>query len=337
MQYVLGVDEAGYGPKLGPLVISGTLWSVPDEVDAAALHEYLPSIALPPDKENVRAGKAAKLDVKIADSKQLYRPRGSLAALELGVLAALAVCRRTARTGHESPATSFPDTWRKVFAHCDRSCSDQFEQIAWYRQFDRAIPMSIDHAAVSQAAEQLQHALDTADVQLLQVQSRVVVPGVFNARIAEGDNKATALSGWTLELVRELIRECRDAPLLIQGDKHGGRNRYGALLQHYLTDDPILAVAESAAQSIYTWGNSRRVEARFAAKGDRFLPSALASMTSKYLRELAMSAFNAFWCERMVDLRPTAGYGNDATRFRRQIAQLQRQLQVPDDQLWRMR
>ena len=30
MQYLLGTDEAGYGPNLGPLVVTATVWEVPD-------------------------------------------------------------------------------------------------------------------------------------------------------------------------------------------------------------------------------------------------------------------------------------------------------------------
>ena len=30
MSYLIGTDEAGYGPNLGPLVISASVWHVPD-------------------------------------------------------------------------------------------------------------------------------------------------------------------------------------------------------------------------------------------------------------------------------------------------------------------
>jgi len=41
---------------------------------------------------------------------------------------------------------------------------------------------------------------------------------------------------------------------------------------------------------------------------------ALASMVSKYLRELLMGEFNRFWQEHVPGLRPTAGYPTDAAR-----------------------
>ena len=39
---------------------------------------------------------------------------------------------------------------------------------------------------------------------------------------------------------------------------------------------------------------------------------ALASIVSKAVRELWMDVFNAHWSARIPDLRPTAGYPNDA-------------------------
>jgi hypothetical protein len=45
------------------------------------------------------------------------------------------------------------------------------------------------------------------------------------------------------------------------------------------------------------------------------LPIALASVYSKYLRELLMTGFNAYFAERDKTLKPTAGYYTDAQRF----------------------
>jgi hypothetical protein len=60
-------------------------------------------------------------------------------------------------------------------------------------------------------------------------------------------------------------------------------------------------------------------------------------MTAKYLRELAMHQFNRFWRERIPGLKPTQGYPLDARRFRAEIAELQRNLGIADDILWRER
>jgi hypothetical protein len=77
------------------------------------------------------------------------------------------------------------------------------------------------------------------------------------------------------------------------------------------------------------------VEIAFQAKGESHLPTALASMASKYLRELAMQAFNDFWSERVADLRPTAGYPLDAKRFKADISAVQQSLGIEDRILWR--
>jgi hypothetical protein len=60
-------------------------------------------------------------------------------------------------------------------------------------------------------------------------------------------------------------------------------------------------------------------------------------MASKYLRELAMGAFNEFWRRRVAGLRPTAGYPQDARRFKADIAGALASLGIDDRQLWRAR
>ena len=95
---------------------------------------------------------------------------------------------------------------------------------------------------------------------------------------------------------------------------------------------------EGRAESRYELqAGDRPIEFCFRTKGEDFLPSALASMTAKYLRELAMGALNAFWQRHVPDLRATAGYPQDARRFRQQIAKAKSQLGIDDHRLWRTR
>ncbi len=60
-------------------------------------------------------------------------------------------------------------------------------------------------------------------------------------------------------------------------------------------------------------------------------------MASKYLRELAMRALNDYWRRRVPNLAPTAGYPQDAKRFRADIAETQARLHIDDRVLWRMK
>ena len=50
------------------------------------------------------------------------------------------------------------------------------------------------------------------------------------------------------------------------------------------------------------------------------MPTALASIVSKYFRELFMIAVNDFWCARVPNLRRTAGYYQDGKRFLNDIS-----------------
>src|SRR5690348_14319014 len=83
MPYLIGTDEAGYGPNLGPLVVAASVWYVPDR-PATDLYTRLKKAVCREiaDRDPPR--------VAIADSKQLYQPARGLADLEQGVLACLA-------------------------------------------------------------------------------------------------------------------------------------------------------------------------------------------------------------------------------------------------------
>jgi hypothetical protein len=208
----------------------------------------------------------------------------------------------------------------------------------WHATYDCPVPVEASGDAIAAARQRCAATLAAAEVRLTGLRSRVVFPAEFNARVSACGSKGTALSLWTLELVRDLLAPLDDPAILVQCDKHGGRNRYEALLQHVFGASWVDVREESRAQSVYRWGPpEKRVEARFAAKGERFLPAALASMTSKYVRELAMHAFNEFWRSRIPGLQPTAGYPADAKRFHADIRDVQQQLGIPDAVLWRER
>ncbi len=321
MAVFIGTDEAGYGPNLGPLVVSASVWRIPDEALRHDLYETLAEWVCAVPKRN-----GDDCRVAIADSKKLYQPGSGLATLERGVLASLRLQGAAVQR------------WREIWAALNPLGEIPLAPAPWHDTYDAPLPIAANVDHLDRAVELLTHALERTGTALLAVRSIAVFPEHWNDLLEKYDGKGAALSHVTLDLVRSLLGRVVDEPALVVCDKHGGRNHYGPLLQHYFPDDFVETHAESRALSMYRWGPpARRVEVRFAAKGEGFLPSALASMASKYLRELGMAAFNDFWGRHKPGLKPTAGYPVDARRFKADIAELQQSLGVSDRQLWRNR
>lgn len=321
MSYLIGTDEAGYGPNLGPLVITATVWHAPNEMADGDLYERLDGIVSrkPPRRLDLSS-------IPIADSKALYKPSGGLGVLERGVLSTLAAAGITL------------SNWREVWTAVAPGSESHIAAIPWYGTFDRELPVDADRERVECLSERFQRRIGEIGVRLVTVRSIAVFPEMFNDLVDQLGSKGAVLSGLTIDLVKQLLAPLGDEAILVQCDKHGGRNKYGPLLQNAFPDHLVEIRGEGRSQSVYRWGPpNRRVEARFVAKGESFLPSALASMVSKYLRELAMMAFNQFWKERVPSLKPTAGYPGDAGRFRADIAACQTRLKIADRVLWRNR
>lgn len=319
MPYLIGIDEAGYGPNLGPLVISATVWQVDGDLADGDLYKRLRGcVAKSP------AAKGGRL--AIADSKVLYSPAQGIGLLERGVLAAVRL------TGGDC------STWRKIWAALDGEPDSYLDPLPWHAAYDHDLPLVADPHDLAALDTRLREKFARAGVRLVALRSTAVFPERFNEWTGRCGTKGEALSQLTLRLAGEALGLCEDEPVMIVCDKHGGRNQYGRLLQQQFPDPLIEVYAEQLAESIYRWGPpERRMAFHFRARGESFLPVALASMTSKYLRELAMRAFNHFWCSRVENLEPTAGYPLDARRFRAAIRETQTALGIDDRVLWRSR
>jgi hypothetical protein len=323
MGFLVGMDEAGYGPNLGPLVISATVWSVPDAALGADLYRVLRKAVAsrPPAAARHHQGR-----VVLADSKAIYNPALGLGLLERGLLAALATMDHR------------PSRWQQLW---DLLCPDAASELAsapWFLDYDDGLPLVASVKDLQRAAARMQDCFEQAGVRLLSVRCRAVFPEELNRLLAEYGNKGAALSHLTLALLCSVLGRLPDGQVAVTCDKHGGRNCYSQLLQHYVDDWLVEVYGESRQASFYRFGpEHRRVEVCFRPRAERFLPTALASMASKYMRELAMRPFNRFWCNQLPELRPTAGYPRDARRFKTAIGPLQQELGIADRLLWRER
>lgn len=320
MGYLIGTDEAGYGPNYGPLVITATCWHVPGDPWDLDLYRLLRGAVEP----RVSLGMDSAGRFAIADSKVLYKSGGNLGRLELGVLA-------TAAQIH-GPI----DRWRRLWTALCPGALEEMETLPWYAGVDVPLPVCVEPSRVARSSDRLSTGCLESGAGLESIRARAIFAPRFNELLGEHDSKASALSRLTIDLVAEILNELKREPVLVICDKHGGRNRYQRLLQERFTDDLVEVRCEGRSRSVYAWGASpRRVEIRFCVGAEKFFQVALASMTSKYLRELAMQAFNRYWCDQVPRLRPTAGYPQDARRFKSQIRSVQTSLGIADRSLWR--
>ena len=299
MAILIGVDEAGYGPLIGPLVVSATVWEVPDRLAARSLWQlFQGAVSRRPPK---RPGRVA-----IADSKKLYRGlrQDTLAQLERGTLAMLRCAGGRPRSLPELLARISPDTIGRL------------RDYPWYGTVSLPLPYCDD--AVDAAADRRLHAaMERHDIRLRTVRSEILLAGEFNQRLRATDNKATVLLEALRRLLTGLWKELPPGPVEIHVDRLGGRKRYAGELAPLIDGTSLELLEERRRHSRYRVHDGARQALLSFTVGaeDRQLPVALASMVSKYTRELLLVVLNRFWEGMIPDLRPTAGYYNDGRRF----------------------
>jgi hypothetical protein len=311
---VIGTDEAGYGPNLGPLTVAATLWRVNAAAEAA--------------EERLTANLAAAAPDRLwDDSKAIYRGGTGFEPLERGVLTAIGL------TG-----APLPEAWPSLATTLGAQLASrppEHELLVGLK-----VPRHTSAAGCATAAGRIRARLAAGGVQLVAVRGRMVPPAEFNALLDRGLNKSDILSLVTLDLAAALAGEATaldaaaaEEPVLIWCDRHGGRRRYAPLVSRAFAAPLVSVLEETPPRSRYAFGPAHRIE--FSVGGESRPPIAVASMAAKYLRELAMLAFNRFWGERQAGLRGTAGYPVDAGRWRKDAAPGVERAGVGWDAVWR--
>ena len=321
MSYLIGTDEAGYGPNLGPLIVAANVWHIPAEIFHADLYDVLQD-SVTSQTDSTETG----CRIVIADSKRLYQSGKGLKLLERTLFPVLTVLDQPVQR------------WRRLWDAIAPESKSSRLAVPWYQHYDAVIPQQMDPSTVYSLSGRLKESCRLQSIELMSLRARAIFTREFNGLVKEYGSKGTLLSLVTLSLVKQLLAKYKDEPVRILCDKHGARNRYGALLQQQFPDHLVEVYRESQDESVYFWGPARRrVEIRFKAKGESYLPSALASIAAKYLREMAMQAFNSYWLDQIPNLQPTAGYPVDAKRFQAQIEPARRKLKIDLCDLWRER
>ncbi|USN98806.1 MAG: hypothetical protein H6810_11690 [Phycisphaeraceae bacterium] len=294
-----GIDEAGYGPMLGPLVVGMALFEVRGWEEGDPAPDLWALLSQAVGKSVREAGER----IPIGDSKKLKLPNDTrkhhpCVHLERAVLAGLATRDEVARDdasllGYLGEAVPEP---------------------AWYRGEPVSLPLEGGAERARIDANMLASAFERAGVSLAGLRVKLVPEAAFNDVIRATGSKAETTAGPVAELLREAA-DASDGPVRVICDRQSGRLDYEDIVAKAFPGEGVELDARTSRASRYLVRGGR-VALHFETEAeDKHLPAALASMTAKLVRELMMTRFNRHFCALKRDLRPTAGYVQDARRW----------------------
>lgn len=319
MIVLVGIDEAGFGPILGPLVVSSSAFLLPHHLLTTDLWQILRrSVG---DRRKRLAGR-----LLITDSKKAYSRSLGIKHLERTVLTALQCL------GKE------PATLTELLALLCPGCLERLSDYPWYRGVG-SYHLSVEAADKAIASEVLADDLSSNGIELLELKSYCLDVAYYNKMVSSVRNKASVLFTATCRLIKNAFDNCPGDCLQILVDRQGGRVRYRKILQRMFPDMELKILRESPTNSSYELqAGGKYLRLHFAVGADgRFLPVSLASMVSKYIRELLIGSMNRYFAGFGTDLKPTAGYWKDGLRFIEDLKTNLPGVEVDNNQLIRCR
>lgn len=301
MVVLVGIDEAGFGPILGPLVVSSSAFALPHHLLTSDLWQVLRKSLS--DRRKRLAGR-----LLVTDSKKAYSRSLGIKHLERTVLTALKCL------GQE------PATLGALLEMLSPRFLERLGDYPWYQGAGMRA-LSADIADKEIASTVLTNDLASNGIELLELRSCCLDVAYYNKMVAAVKNKADVLFTATSSLIKNAFDGFAGDDLQIMVDRQGGRVHYRKNLQRMFANMELRILRESPATSSYELqADGKRMRVHFVVGADkRFLPVSLASMVSKYLRELLIGNINHYFAGFDAGLRPTAGYWKDGLRFIEEI------------------
>jgi ribonuclease HII len=297
MAILVGIDEAGFGPILGPLVVSSSAFRVPDNLVWANHWEILRASVS--DKRTSLKGR-----LLIVDSKKAFTRTIGIKHLRRTVLATLK------HLGSE------PKNLTELISALCPDCLEHIAEYPWYKKAGD-YQLGPDAADIGIAVSMLRTDLANQHIELLGLKSRCLEVAHYNRMVTAVDNKAKVLFTAVAELMQSAMRDFANDDLDIVIDRQGGRSHYQRQLQLMFGESQLRIIHEDQDRSSYEMKtNNRKIRVHFVVGADsKFLPVSLASIVCKYLREVLVENINNYFLGFNPAIKPTAGYWQDGLRF----------------------
>ena len=271
-----------------------------------------------------RARRDRRRRIAIDDSKKLKTAETPgvhpLRYLERGVLATLGAS----------------DRWPGTDERFLRLVGAEVPTAPWYDStLDLPLAQGADEIRIG--ASRLKRALDRGGVQCTLLRCEAIDVERFNDQVERTGSKASVNFCACMRLLDAVWRQWPgDHPRVIV-DRQGGRTHYLDVLGLLFQGARIRILAESERLSRYRLQRDGAfLTVSFVRNAEAgHLPVALASMTAKYVRELFMLRLNRFFGAHLAELKPTAGYVQDARRYLGEIAPVIERLGLPRSNLIR--
>lgn len=281
-----GIDEAALGPILGPYCCGLTSFNIKKDLELFELFSELNTI-------------------KICDSKKLYTSGKSIRELEN---TALSFFFSFFNTG----ANNLHELLSKLLIR--EKTLDELLAIPWFQTMKSLkLPLCCDNRDIQQNSQSLTNFLKDKQIEIGTIKVDVVSAERFNHLLSKGFNKSQCCQ----QILNPLLVESLTDKSRITVDRQGGRRYYGEWLIETFPRTPLSIIKETKDCSSYNLSTSLM---QFQVKGDdKYLETALASIFSKYIRELMMICFNNYWNEMAPGIKKTAGYPQDGKRFIKEL------------------
>jgi hypothetical protein len=297
---VVGVDENGLGPRLGPLIATSVTLEMAG-YDRARLRRIGGRVGIGDSKATSGFGQMADAEgLALALIEKLHGcvPR------HVDELLALISLDSPAALRAPCPAASFAQCW------------------------SHELTLPAFGGVIAQGHKQLAR-LEKHGVRCLAARSMLACAGVVNAEMRRLGSRTSI----DLSLFERLVLAARggaNEDLEVVLGMVGGIRDYERYFEHMAGRVVCLLARERGAATYHVAGIGRlsfEVDA-----DDRHLPVALASMLGKYVRELCMERQNRFYAGHQPGLPHASGYHDPVTRrFVEQSRALRARLRIADE------